>query len=374
MEGKIVSLAASLFLGLFAASQDAGCAPCHGLGRVDCPQHSAAELALERNALRCSFRRACATCGGRLSLDCGACTRGELAAETERKLAERLERDAARYSEALGRPAPFAASANFNLVSTLPPTKADRRRVNAHELVHVYLDRLEAMHAAYLELFTLPPDMLAVRSEVFLWSESADHGKVGKAVCSYESEDPIFRRGPDIAAVSLWLDPQKLADDDALHRQLVHHVAHGLMNAEPPPAWTGQLRVGWLDEGFPLWFEERLLGSTTGFCYWPVEQAKALRAGQFRAAVRKHLESGEAFDFERFLELDPPAMTRLQQAFGFALVEHLATHGVEPLHRFLARVRAKTNLRDALKEVYGQDVAALRASFSEWVARTYPRR
>lgn len=369
-----MSLATALFLGLLAASQEAGCASCQGRGHVACPQHSAAELALERNALRCSFRKPCATCAGRLSVDCGACTRGEEAAEAERALAERLERDAVRYSEALGRPAPFAASAHFNLVSTLPATKAEKRRVTAHELVHVTLDRLEAMQRAYLELFALPADALTVRSEVFLWSDSADHVKVGQAVCQYESQDPLFRRGPDIAAISLWFDPTKLADDDALHRQLVHHVAHGLMNAEPPPAWTGQLHVGWVDEGFPLWFEQRLLGSTTGFCYWPTEQTKALRAGQFRAAVRKYLDSGDAFDFERFLELDPPAMTRLEQALGFALVEHLATRGNEALHRFLVRLRAKTNLRDALKEVYGQDMTALQASFTEWVARTYPRR
>ena len=146
------------------------------------------------------------------------------------------------------------------------------------------------------------------------------------------------------------------------------------MNVQPPVAYTGILKMGWADEGLSLWFEDRLLGAVTGYCFWSQEQPGGLRSGNWRPELRKLLAPDEPLDLERLLELDTHQMTRAEQAIGFALVDHFIARDPALFDRLLARMRARTPSRDAIKEVYGQSLPELETSLREWVASTYPKR
>jgi hypothetical protein len=354
--------------------QSAACSACGGTGRVPCSEHRSADLVLERGVVLCGFYAGCARCGGRTSVDCAACEHAEDEAEKSlAKLREHVAARFARYDAVLGRRVMAGASAHFNLVCELEPMKAQRKRRGPHELLHLYLERLEEVHRAYLELFALGEADVTARSEVFLWKEQADHLRAGQEFCGYTTADPEYMRGLE-AITSIWLDPRKMEGDEALHRNVVHHAVHGIMNVQPPVGWTGKLRMGWADEGLSLWFEDRLTGAATGFCFWPEEELKGLRGGLWRPAVRKMLESDAALDFERFLELDTVDMTREEQALGFALVDHLAARDPVLLNRLLGRLRARTPARDAFKELYGLTLAGLEAGWRRWVLASYPRR
>jgi hypothetical protein len=249
--------------------------------------------------------------------------------------------------------------------------KAQGKRRSQHELAHLYLDRMEEAYRDYLAFFALADADITARSQMFLWSARADHEKVGQALCGYTTADVEYKRC--IAAItSLWFDGRKLKDDESLHRDVVHQVVHGLMNAQPPVAWTGKLRMGWADEGLSLWFEDRLLGAPTGFCFW-LEEDVAMRHPILRPAVRKLLESSKTLDFERLLTLDTIEMTRDEQALGFALVDYLAARDAALLRRLLERMRARTPSRDAFKEIYGLSLEDLASAWRAWVTATYPR-
>lgn len=359
----------------FFEAGDDPCATCGDSGIVACAKHSSADFALEANALFCTFYAGCASCAGTGGVDCPSCeTRAD---EDERADARRKVRATAvarfaDYEKGLGRPLLGAASLRFNLVCELEPMKAQRKRRSRHELLHLYLDRLEEVHRAYRELFTLADSEITARSEVFLWTDKADHLRAGETFCSYTPVDPAYRRGLE-AISSIWLDPQKMEDDEALHRNVVHHAVHGIMNVQEPLAYTGKLRMGWADEGLALWFEDRLLGAATGFCFYPEHELRGLRGGRWRPALARMLADGEPRDFEAFLGLDTVDMTREQHALGFALVDSLAAQDPALLDRLLRRLRARTPARDAFKEVYGLALDEVETRWRAWAAETYPR-
>lgn len=379
--GLALNLVVNLGLGgvslaLLASLQapDGACAACSGVGRVACAEHRAAEIARESNALLCTFYADCKRCGGMGTVDCTACDPPEDAAAHVRSAlrvgaAARL----ARLEGVIGRPVLAAASAHFDLVRELEPAKVEGKKKSRHELLHLYLDRLEETYRDYLGFFALADEHITARSEIWLWTNKADHDKAGQEFCGYTTPDVEYKRG--IAAISsIWNDPRKLKDDEALHRNVVHHVVHGLMNAQSPVAWTGKLNMGWADEGLSLWFEDRLLGAATGFCFWPEEEPAGLRSGNLRPALKKLLEPGRPLDLERLLVLDTVDMTREQQAIGFALIDYLAARDAALLDRLLARMRARTPTRDALKEIYGLTLEELEPAWRAWVQETYPGR
>ena len=361
-----------LSVALFPQATEGACSACSGAGRIACEEHRSSELARETNALVCSFYSGCKRCEGRGTLDCPACDPPE-----DHVRRELLKACAARFAKAeatVGRPVLAAASAHFDLVCELEPAKVQGKKKSKHELLHLYLDRMEEVQRDYLAFFATTADQITSRSEMYLWSAKADHEKLGQELCGYTTPDVEYKRG--IAAISsIWVDPRKLKDDEALHRHVVHHVVHGLMNAQPPVAWTGKMNMGWADEGLSLWFEDRLLGAATGFCFWPMEEPAAqLRSGILRPALRKLLEPGNTLELEGLLMLDTVDMTREQQALGFGLVDYLATRDAALLKRLLERMRARTPSRDAFKEVYGLSLEELEAAWRAWVMETYPAR
>ena len=370
---------AALFLtaiGLARAREqekEGDCSACAGSGRVACSEHASVELAREENALLCTFYAGCERCTGTGSVDCKACSAVPSDDPGVAKLRSTAAARIAEYGKALGRPLLAAASTHFNLVLELEPMKVRGKKKSRHELLHLYLDRLEEVHRAYLELFALADKDITARSEVLLWGTPEDHAKAGQALCGYTTADVILKRGVE-AISSIHFDPQKMRDDEALHRYVVHQAVHGIMNVQPPTTYTGLLKMGWADEGLSLWFEDRLLGAATGYCFWPEEQPGGLRGGNWRPELRKLLAPEETLDFERLLELDPIEMTRVEHAIGFALVDHLIARDPALFDRLLQRLRARTPSRDAIKEVYGQTLAELEASLREWVASTYPKR
>jgi hypothetical protein len=349
------------------------CPACGGTGRAPCAEHRSVELARETNAILCSFYAGCARCSATGSVDCTSCGAAESdAGRAARELRVAAAKRFAEFESAAGRPVLSAASAHFDLVCELEPMKAGSRKRSRHELLHLYLDRMEAAYRDYLAFFALSDADITARSQVFLWAELGDHQKVGKALCGYTTEDVEYMRSLQ-AITSLWFDGRKLKDDEALHRNVVHQLVHGLMNAQPPVAWTGKLRMGWADEGLSLWFEERQLDDATGFCFWRDED-DLMRGPIQRSVARKLLAPGQTLDLERLLTLDTVDMTRAEQTLGFALIDFLATRGAADLGRLLERMRAQTPSRDAFMEIYGLPLAQLESTWRAWVADTYPGR
>ncbi len=354
-----------------------GCEACGDERFVRCPEHRASDHELEAGAVFCSFYAECSVCNGTARVACRACdaptrTPDPSAKPTARELAVARF---AEYDAALGRPTLGAASEHFNVVLDLPAMKVGKARKSPHELVHLYLDRCEAVQRAYVELFSIDEREITARSEILLWDERDDHLRVGEALCDYTTDDPIYSRG--LASIaSIWVDPKKIKGDDALHRSVVHHVAHGIMNVQRPGAWTGKMRMGWADAGLASWFEFHLLDASGGFCFWQPATNRAFDGGDWRPGVRKLLsaKSNPPFDLAALMTLDTVDMTPEQRALGFSLIDFLATRDPAALNLLLKRMRSRTPSRDAIKAVCGQSLVEFEDAWRTWVRETYPRR
>ena len=74
------------------------------------------------------------------------------------------------------------------------------------------------------------------------------------------------------------------------------------------------------------------------------------------------------------LETDTYSLSREQTAVAFALVDHLMETDPGALNTIVARLRARTPTRDAVKEVLGLDPDPFLERFRAWVLDTYPAR
>ncbi len=354
------------------------CKECDDVGLLPCREHpgKGKRAELERHVLYCSVVDGCADCRGVGWTDCEACANPTAEEWCATRLAEVPERRKkhSRYSKIAERTLRVAESEHFVLVCELKPMKVGRSKADEHQLLHIYLDRLEALFDDYCTIFGIKKTDFEAKSEILLWSDYEEHKKVSTELCSYFWEDiAVYQRGAK-GICSIHAPNKFLKDDATIYRYLLHHVVHGLMNLQRPSAWLGDMPGGWADSGLAHWFEEKYFGIVDGYCFPEATPPSGIKSKKWRAGVRKLVASEGVPDLTVLSFVRNRAMTGEQHAYGFSLIDYLMDRDRKKLNLLLKRLRGTTPLRDAVKEVYGLKLPELQDAWKEWVLETYPRR
>jgi hypothetical protein len=175
----------------------------------------------------------------------------------------------------------------------------------------------------------------------------------------------------------MWKAPHVLTDDDDVHRYLAHNVTHLLVNHTAPATFIYNKGHGWLDAGLAHWFEMRVGGLCTTFCYEEIalDPGVGFNRGLWKSAVRKLVDEGKAGPFAEFYQLNTDQLSLPAHALSFAYVDFLITvHGGARLRDLLRALKQKTPTRDALQKIYGLSTLSIDEEFRSFVKKTYPLR
>ncbi len=351
------------------------CTKCQNLGAKPCREHARADCQLEDNVLYCSHVAGCEGCGGTGWLDCADCENEAC----EERLAEKragvpaLREELAKLDEEMKRPLRVAASEHFVLVCEVEGLKVEKRPLSSHQVLHLYVDRLERLFADYLEILGAEESEFKQRVRVMMWSNPRDHKEGSMRFCGCTGDTGVKLLGLD-PTYSVPVLKQYFKNDETLHRNVVHCTVHLLLSHQRPMNWIGNKKGGWADAGLAHWFEERYWGKCDNFCYQEVDTKGGYKGGKWKPAVRKLVALGKASSLGQLFQQNTTTLTMEQHAICFSLVDHLMAQDPEDLNRVLRRLRGKVPTRDAIKEVYGLTVPALEEQWRQWVLSTYPAR
>ncbi len=351
------------------------CTRCRNLGRRPCPEHDRADCELEGNAVLCSATWPCGTCGGTGWLECPHCENPAV----ETRLAARRARIPAlaaeyAYFEAdLGRPLTLAVTDHFALVWDVERAKVGKRVLSQHALLHLYVDRLERVRRDYVSALQVADDAFLHRSRVLVWSNQADHQAGALRYCNQ-----AFRNGTRLLGLhptySVPAVPDLFADDELLHRNLVHNVVHLLLSHQAPIHWMGVTKGGWADAGLAHWFEDRYFERCDNYCYQEQDTNADFRGGKWKPAVRRMVARGEAPPLAELFRQNTDTLSLEQHAVAFSLIDHLLDRDGAKLNALLIGLREKRETRDALRAAFDTTPLELETQWKAWVLDTYPAR
>lgn len=351
------------------------CIKCRNAGALPCEEHPHADDLLEENAVYCTLVAGCEACGGTGWIDCERCENPSV----EQRLAKKRERqpalaeEVAKYPAEMGRPLRLAVSDHFLLVVEVDSFKVDKTKLGAHELLHLYLGRLETLFAEYVQLLGITDAEFRKRSRVMIWSDPADHAEAARRFCTNAGERGVKLMGEDptytVPAIKRFF-----TTDEQLHRNVVHHTVHLLLSHQNPSLWIGQIKGGWADEGLAHWFEDRFFKKCDNYCYQEVYTDTNLRSADWRPLVRKLVAEDGAPPLPELFEQNSESLTEDQHLVAFSLVDHLLQEDAGRTNALFRSLRAKAATRDALQAVFGRSVLELETSWKAWVLATYPVR
>ncbi len=365
------------------------CHSCGNRGEIDCKKHKGSLAEYERSVLYCSEATACKKCQGALTIDCKICTNKpvEQAALQRRELARTwlAERQAtlSGYTRGKAKGLMHCKGEHVDLTFSAQSLKIGRRKLNNHQAMHVYLQRLEKLRADFVEVLELrdsdfPSGMPEVdpRLRVYVFKERDDQVKVAPRVTGQSSRGPGVKLMGINLAYSVYHDRSAMKDDEAMYRNLVHNVSHLILSGISPVDWIGNKGAGWIDEGLAHYFEYRVPGKRCmNFCYQEVslKPGATFKNGFWRVAVRKMVEEGKFHPFVEIYQKNSEELDFPMHAQSFAYVEFLiAKYGGAKFRDFVAAVKAKVPVRDAMKKTYKFGPLQFDERFVEWVRATYP--
>lgn len=369
-----------LALALHAQDSTADCRICQNVHTLPCRQHGKfAERERATGVQHCSVAAECKACAGALAVDCKQCVNG--AAEGELVRRQELARswlDGRRKAiDALTARDPFLhlATTHYELSSTLKPATVGKDKIDQHARLHLYGERLESLRALFLTTLELPDADLPDRMVVVLSEEARDHAILGPRLTSLGPATSVGLKlmGPEYV-YSMWADKRSLPDDEAVHRNIVHMVSHLLLSQMKPAMWLGNRQHGWLDEGIAHWFEDKVVGKCTNFCYEEIlmHASASFRGGKWRLATRQLVDQGKAVAFGVLAGKNTDQLDFVEHCFAFAYVDwFLAVHGGAKLRDLLRLVKQGKPTREALQQVYGFSPLQIDAPFLSWVKENY---
>ena len=376
----VARVASALELSAASVAQDppakaGACKKCKGEGRIHCGEHPKSECELEDAVLYCSEFIDCALCRGAGFVVCPDCKDPVQAEALEKRRADLQVRKVALQSldDAMKRPLRKAESAHVVVVWEVERMKVDRKVLNAHELMHLCLDRMERVHDDYLARFMITRKEFREKMRFFVWSNNVDMHEGSLRFCGMGGNGPVKLMGTT-PSYSVCGSKAAFQDDEHLHRNLVHVAGHLLLSSQTPAAWIGNQKYGWADEGLAHWFEDRYFGICDTYCYQEQNANVDFKGGKFRLAARQLVAEDKAPPIAEVFEQTTDSLTLPMHATAFSYVDFLITRDGEKFNKLMKKLKAKVPNRDALKEVYGMTPMEFEAQWKAWVLATYPTR
>jgi hypothetical protein len=358
-------------------TEEKDCKKCENTGRVVCPEHTRAEceLELELGLVYCSVLIDCAACGGTGLVVCPDCKSEPAATE----LADRRSHLAARkialksFDDTMKRPLRKAESPHFVLIWEMDRLKVNKKHLGAHELLHVYLKRLERLFADSCATLGVPDQEFENKFEVFVWQFPQDQLDGSTRFCGQGGEGPmkLMGRKPRFSVLG---SKKYFQDDEKLHRNVVHSVTHLMLSAQQPSAWIGNLKCGWADEGLAHWFEEKYWGVCDNYCFQEQDANVDFKGGKFKLALRKMASMDETPPISEVLQHNTDTLTLPMHAASFGYVDYLISRDSAKFNQLLKKLRERVVTRDALQQVFGMTPLEMETQWKAWILATYPTR
>jgi hypothetical protein len=351
------------------------CIPCKNVGRLPCAAHNKAEMHLEDDVLWCSTVAGCAACGGTGWLDCADCEnpRWLEALEAKRSRQDGLKQAGSRFDTEMKRPLRKILTPHYVLVWEVEELKVDKRAVKHHELMHLYAQRLERLFNDYTTVMQASPREFKERLQVFVWAKPADQSEGSTRFAGQHSPRGVKLLGGS-AVYSLLVDRTTFRDDEALHRNVVHNVAHLILSHQNPSQWLGNVKCGWVDEGLAHWFEERYWGLCDNYCYEEQNTNVDFKGGKWKPVVRRMVAENDLPSMSDVMQRNTDGLTLPMHALSFSYVDYLIAADAAKFNDLCRELRKRTEPRDALKKHLGMSALELEERWKAWVLATYPTR
>lgn len=359
------------------------CRKCKSTGVLVCSEHPKDECALEDQVRYCSLVADCESCAGAGFVDCPKCDnevaqeRIEKRRETSARSAKVLEWVDKTWNEGRSSahdPLRKIESEHFILVWQMEGLKVDRKRLNTHQTMHLYAERMERLYTDYCAAFgDVRSFEFSQKFTILVWNRTDFQMESSLRFCSSSAKRGVKLLGSN-PRYSVCGNKQLFNSDEELHRNLVHNVAHLLLSHQSPSSWIGDKKYGWADEGLGHWFEDRYFGICTNYCYQEQNSRFDFKSGKYRLAVRKMVAADDFPSVGEVFSKTTNDLTLPEHAISFSYVDYLLGVDGKKYSQMMKLLKQKLPTRDALQKCFEMNPLQFEVKWKAWVLETYPTR
>ncbi len=347
------------------------CSSCHDKGVLPCPEHSAGEIDLEKNAEACSVVCACPKCYGTLEVDCEKCSIGDKAWAAKVDAKKKWLAAQKPHFDLFHRNVRVAWSKHFEVTWEHGKLVVGQKTTQEHAALHLYLDRCEALMADFQKTFGCTDADFHTRFRIMTWERFKDHQIAGANYCSQPNPDTSVKRMGYVGIYSVHIDPSKVDPDESvaseLARAVTHNVAHLLLANVWNSKWPGEMQAGWIDEGVSHYFEDKYDRRCTNFCYREQDTTQSYKGGRWREPVKKLAASKDRPPFADTATKRTDQLTLEEHALSWSYCEFLIGKNGPGFGKVCRAVKEGKGYRDALKSEFGYNALAFEDDWKKHV-------
>ncbi len=377
MNRFIAALALLTGILAFAPAAVAQCQKCEGKGATPCQAHGDEGAELEKDCLYCSRAASCPQCGGSLEVDCDKCATADARLAAVRKDKADWRKKMQEHFDRIGHEFEIGQSKHFLLFWAGGRATIDKRRVSEHHAMHLYLTRLESLYEQFKAATGATDADFRTVFQVMVWERQKDQIT---AAGHYTGQDARGTTGTKrmgaVGVYTVWLDPNLVDKDENvesdLYRNIVHNVSHLLLANAWNARWPGEKKCGgWVDEGVAHWFEDKLFGRCTNYCWQEVDSAVQYKGGRWRAPVMKLANDPKRPPFADTASKVLSGLTKEEHALSWSYCDFLIGKDPKAFGAVCRSIKEDKGFRDALKAEFGLTPLTFDEEWKKYVRANY---
>jgi hypothetical protein len=270
-----------------------------------------------------------------------------------------------------GRTLPRLETERFNLLIETGELREGKKKKDQHEIGHLVATDVQAVERLMAPHFQVREGDYRSRMRMWIWQSSGDHAlAMEKFLGSTATGDfKILGMNP---VFSVWTEKPHFDEVPEVRTLFAHNAAHMLLSNLHQPEWIGDIGGGWFDAAVGHWYEYAVFGRTQNYCIEEATLSENYANGQWRAAIRKRLESEKEPFLPALIAKNTGAMRQSEQALCWSFYDFLVAKHPDALRGIAEDLKQKKPTRSVLQERLGMDVLAAEAAWRMWVPTVYP--
>ncbi|RKY21550.1 MAG: hypothetical protein DRQ55_04055 [Planctomycetota bacterium] len=286
-----------------------------------------------------------------------------------------------------GKPIVHLETTHFVLAWDVPKLKgSDKKIYRAHEAVHLYARRMEALYHHYQTVLgVVDVDHMITKHHFYTFDKLRDAQSVGPAYAQMSSTTTARRAGgvDHNSTVVLFRNKNLHPKDDDFHRHWIHSLVHQMTSVYYNPYWfpdenSKKLsppwladKFGWMDAGLAHWFEIDFDGEATTYCMQEQDTTTRWKGGNWRTNVWKAVVAEDAPSFPELITIPTAALSARQHQFVWSWVDYLMSVDPKGMGRAIKLAKHDKPVREILKEAWGLSMLSFEEKWAEYVRVAY---
>jgi hypothetical protein len=253
---------------------------------------------------------------------------------------------------------------------SIPKITWEKKQYRGHEALYLFAGLMEQFYSDYQRVHQITDrDNINNKHYIYCFERRLNADKACVAYGEQASPNGKVTKQTKPSVFVMWWDKSKLPTAEAIHRDMIHNVAHLFVAVFKTWWWLYESGVAY--EGHAHWWEIYYYDKATSYCFRESDSGSNWVAEKWPSRVKKAVLAGKEPSLTELLALPGGSLDFKEHVFAWSYIDYMMFMDPRKTLTFCDVLKQKRPAREAFSEAWGKSILAFEEEWKEYVKTEY---